>query len=142
MNSSKKAPISKSTIFFYVSAAVVLIIGIVSLTTQVNSFNSVVAQYVAQGYEKSEVMAQLLPSQLLPSIYSILSLNLGLSAILLGLGFLSQKLAVLMPQAEVIEAVVEHDETIDAEMDSEVAEEVSETVETVEALETETEKSL
>lgn len=139
MNPTKKVPMAKSTIFFYGASAIILVIGIVSLASQVNYFNTVVAQYVAQGYEKAEVMSQLMPSQLLPSVFSILSANLGLSAVLFGLGLLSQKLATLMPQEEVTETVVELNETVETEM---TAEEEAETIEAGETAETESEKAL
>lgn len=138
MNSTKKAPITKSTIFFYAASAIILVIGIVSLVSQVNYFNTVVAQYVAQGYEKSEVLSQLMPSQLLPSVFSILSANLGLSAVLFGLGLLSQKLSALSPQEEVLEVAI--DEVEAAPLTTEVAEETTE--EAVETVETDSEKSL
>lgn len=142
MNATKKAPVSKSTIFFYAASAIILVIGIVSLVSQVNYFNTVVAQYVAQGYEKAEVLSQLMPSQLLPSVFSILSANLGLSAILFGLGLLSQKISVLMPQEEMTEVITDEVEAVQtADSALEASEEVVETVETVE-VEADTEKSL
>lgn len=142
MNPTQKAPIAKSTIFFYAASAIILVIGIVSLASQVNYFNTVVAQYVAQGYEKAEVLSQLMPSQLLPSVFSTLSANLGLSAVLFGLGLLSQKLSTLMPQEEVTETFVELTETTETHMAEEVSEEETETIDTVESTETESEKAL
>ena len=137
MNPTQKAPIAKSTIFFYAASAIILVIGIVSLASQVNYFNTVVAQYVAQGYEKAEVLSQLMPSQLLPSVFSTLSANLGLSAVLFGLGLLSQKLSALMPQEEVTsEEVSEAAEMIDgADLALENTEEI--VVENVEVIDSE-----
>lgn len=142
MNPTKKAPITKSTVFFYAASAIILVIGIVSLASQVNYFNTVVEQYVAQGYEKAEVLSQLMPSQLLPSVFSILSANLGLSAVLFGLGLLSQKLSAMMPQeavvSEEVSEMIETTETTD--LTSETSEEV--VVETVEEVNNDLEKSL
>lgn len=100
MNASTKTPITKTTLFFYVSSVLILAIGIASIITQLNYFNAAVAQYVAQGYDQAEVTSQLMSSQLLPSLYSVLSLNLGIAAVLFGLGLLSNKVTAFLPMAE------------------------------------------
>lgn len=95
--------ISKASVFLYGSAVVMAGIGSAALYSQMSNFNALVAQYVEQGYDKAEVLSQLVPNQLMPAVYNTVSVNLGFALALLGLGIIAQKLSNLKaPQLEVI----------------------------------------
>lgn len=94
---------SKASVFLYGSAVVMAGIGSAALYSQMSNFNALVAQYVEQGYNKAEVLSQLVPNQLMPAVYNTVSVNLGFTLALIGLGILAQKLSNLnTPQAEVV----------------------------------------
>lgn len=127
---------SKTSLFLYGSALVMAGVGSAALYSQFSTFNLLIAQYVEQGYDKAEVVAQLVPNQLLPAMYSTISLNLGFTLALIGLGLVVQKMSQLAtPSVEVaVEAatvavpVVEasHPVAIDEEASVEEVEETEE----------------
>lgn len=84
---------SKTSVFLYGSAVVMAGIGSAALYSQISNFNALVAQYVEQGYEKADVMAQLVPNQLMPAVYNTVSVNLGFTLALIGLGLVAHKLS-------------------------------------------------
>lgn len=108
---------SKTSLFLYGSAVVMAGVGSAALYSQFTTFNLLIAQYVEQGYDKAEVVAQLVPNQLLPAVYSTVSLNLGFTLALIGLGLVVQKMSLLTAShAEVFteDTAVESEEIADA----------------------------
>ena len=108
---------SKTSLFLYGSAVVMAGVGSAALYSQFTTFNLLIAQYVEQGYDKAEVVAQLVPNQLLPAVYSTVSLNLGFTLALIGLGLVVQKMSLLTAShAEVLteDTAVESEEIADA----------------------------
>lgn len=108
---------SKTSLFLYGSAVVMAGVGSAALYSQFTTFNLLIAQYVEQGYDKAEVVAQLVPNQLLPAVYSTVSLNLGFTLALIGLGLVVQKMSLLnASHAEVLteDTAVESEEIADA----------------------------
>ncbi len=92
----EKSPIAVSTIIYYVAAVVVLLVGAAYLVINVRYYNTMVAGYVAQGYDAADVTAQLIPQKLLPGIFEPVGIFGGIAAVLWGIGLLSQKLSTIM----------------------------------------------
>lgn len=134
MNQTAKAKLAKGTLFLYASACAILAIGIASLYNHVSYFNTMVAQYVEQGYPQSEVLAQLMPSQFLPVVYQTISLNLGIALVLVAAAMIYQKTTassmVATESTPIEESVVQSGEVSETETPSEKEdlEEASETL--------------
>jgi len=101
-NAKEKSPIAVSTILFYVAAVIVLLIGAAYLVVNVRYYNSMVAGYVAQGYDAAEVAAQLIPQKLLPGIFEPVGIFGGIAAILCGISLINKKLSELLTFGEEI----------------------------------------
>jgi hypothetical protein len=86
-----KNPIS--SILMYAGAILVALIGIASLVNNVILFNSSVTSYIGQGYTRAAVYKQLVPGQLLPSIFEAVALYGGIAFALLCAGMINNKLS-------------------------------------------------
>lgn len=101
-NAKEKTPIAVSAILFYIAAVIVLLIGAAYLVVNVRYYNSMVAGYVAQGYDAAEVTAQLIPQKLLPGIFEPVGIFGGIAAILCGISLINKKLSALLSFGEEI----------------------------------------
>lgn len=88
---SKKSRKSPITIIMYVVASIVAIAGVTLLVNDIIFFRKAVDQYVAQGFERSMVTSQLIPSQLLPGICETVAVYGGIAFALLGVGSINEK---------------------------------------------------
>lgn len=77
----------------YVAATLVALMGLILLIVQIYMYTTSVAQYVAQGYPKSEVTKQLLLSMLLPGIFEPLGVYGGIALALFYIGVINKKLS-------------------------------------------------
>ena len=91
----KKSKPPISTIVMYAGAIIVALISIAFLVNNVQLFNSLVTQYVSQGYSAAEVNKQLLPNQLLPGIYQTI-VYIGVALILWGAGVINKKVGLCL----------------------------------------------
>lgn len=92
-NITKKSKRSSISIFMYVAASIVALLGIAALANNIILFRSTVAQYVAQGYEIATVNKLLIPSQLLPGIFEPIAVYWGIAVVLMGAGILNEKVS-------------------------------------------------
>ncbi|MGE5631175.1 MAG: hypothetical protein ACM3TR_08785 [Caulobacteraceae bacterium] len=88
LGKSKK---TTSTIVLYVFAVVVAVAAAAYFINNIILFNSVVNQYVAQGYPKADVIKQLVQSQLFPGIVEPIVVYGGIAALLFAAGAINQK---------------------------------------------------
>lgn len=88
---SKKSKEAASSIMMYVAASIVSLVGIALLANNIILFRNTVAQYVAQGYDKTMVTSQLIPSQLLPGICEPVAIYGGIAFALVGVGIINGK---------------------------------------------------
>jgi hypothetical protein len=86
--------LSKGTKFLNVTSGLVFLIGVASLVNHLMYFYTTLTQYVAQGYEQSEILKSLIPGQLLPGVFEAVALYMGIAAALFGLGMVNQKLSI------------------------------------------------
>lgn len=93
-----KSPIS--TIVLYVISVIVGLVAIAFLVNDIIQFNSLVSQYVSQGYTLADVKKELIPGQLLPNIFQAV-INVGIALILWGAGLINQKVWVLLKNKSV-----------------------------------------
>jgi|LGOV01.1.fsa_nt_gb uncharacterized membrane protein len=80
------------TLVFYIASLVIGLIGIASLINNISLYNKTIAQYVGQGYPASDVISQLLPSQLLPGVFEAIALYGGIALLLFGIGLIYEKI--------------------------------------------------
>lgn len=106
----------KSSIVLYAAGAVVGVIGIALLITNVLYFKTLLSQYVSQGYGAGDVAKQLVPSQLLPAVFNSIGVYGGISVLLFGAGIINEKVS---KASEVTEAK----EVNETEVDNEIEEE-------------------
>lgn len=92
-NKTKGTKKSTATNVLFTSAIVVLLIAIASLVITIKTYYETVAQYVEQGYKSAEVVAQLLPNQLLPGIFESIAIYAGIAFLLFGMGTINHKLS-------------------------------------------------
>lgn len=92
-----------STIVMYVGAIIVGLTAIAFLVNNVLIFNSLVDQYVSQGYSSAEVNKQLLPNQLLPGIFQAI-VYLGVALLLWGAGVINKKVILFVEQTKGVES--------------------------------------
>lgn len=90
---NKKSKKCRTSIGFYIASIIATIIGIASLVTNITLFTKTVKQYVSQGYSQTTVVSQLLPSQLLPSLFETVVVYFGIAVILFGIGLINKKLS-------------------------------------------------
>ncbi|AGK98111.1 hypothetical protein [Clostridium pasteurianum] len=90
---AKKSKKVVSSIVLYSAAIFVALIGIALLIDNVILYRSAVSQYIAQGYSVTTVEQQLIPSQLLPSIFNSVGIYGGMAFILAGVGIVNTKLS-------------------------------------------------
>lgn len=112
-NGLKKSKKPVGTIVWYVAIAIIALMGAVLMINNILLYTSAVAQYVAQGYPKADVVKQLLTSQLLPGIFEPLAIYGGIALVLFYIGMVNEKvskcLALLTP-------VVISDESVMSEL--------------------------
>jgi len=136
-NAKEKSSITVSTILFYIAALIVLLIGAAYLVVNIQYYNSMVAGYVAQGYDAAEVTAQLIPQKLLPGIFEPVGIFGGIAAVLCGISLINKKLSALLTFGEEIcccdeeEATEEEatEEALPAEESTETSEQAEPAVE-------------
>ena len=143
MNTKEKTALTKNkksslSIALYVGGAIVAILGLALLITNVKLYSDTINQYVAMGYDASEVTTQLLPSQLLPTIFQAIALYGGVSMILFCLGLAYQKFTNFTLQFATEEAAVEASETVVSELEETAAIEEALLTDTVDEESTET----
>lgn len=90
---SKKSKGFSLSIFMFVAASIVALVGIAALANNIILFRSTVAQYVAQGYEIATVNKLLIPSQLLPGIFEPIAVYWGIALVLMSAGILNKKVS-------------------------------------------------
>jgi hypothetical protein len=88
----QKSKKSISTIVFFVSAAIVAILAITYLISNVMLFQKVVNQYVEQGYQKAEVVSQLVQS-LISEIVQPIAIMGGIAVLLFAAGIINDKIS-------------------------------------------------
>ena len=101
---SKKSGKAAISIFMYVVAAIVAILGVVTLINSVLIYRTAVSQYVAQGYAVATVRAELIKTQLLPGIFEPVALYGGITFLLIGVGIVNKKVSkclMLLSKVEV-----------------------------------------
>ena len=114
LTKNKKSSLS---IALYVGGAIVALVGIALLVTNLKLYSDTVSQYVAMGYDANEVTTQLLPSQLLPTIFQAIGLYGGLSMVLFCMGLAYQKFTNFTLQSANDEAVIAAPETTLSEIE-------------------------
>jgi len=114
LTKNKKSSLS---IALYVGGAIVALVGIALLVTNLKLYSDTVSQYVAMGYDASEVTTQLLPSQLLPTIFQAIGLYGGLSMVLFCMGLAYQKFTNFTLQSANDQAVIAAPETTLSEIE-------------------------
>ena len=107
----KKVVRVKSSIVLYIAGSVVAIMGIALLVTNVMYFNTLVGNYVSQGYTTAAVYKQLVPSQLLPAIFNSIGIYGGISVLLIGAGIINKKVTKVTEATEVDEIATDIKET-------------------------------
>lgn len=103
----QKSKKSISTIVFYVSAAITVILAITYLTSNIMLFQKIVNQYVAQGYQKAEVMSQLAQSLISETVQPIAMMG-GIAVLLFAAGTINDKISrclSLLDKADAVEDV-------------------------------------
>jgi hypothetical protein len=140
---SKKCECDGSTIL-YVGSLIAAIIAVILLVNNVRLYNANVAQYVAQGYPKDEVVRQLKAIQLMPGICEPIALYGGIALILYGIGMINEKVSRRLVPTTNVQAIdgVQKD-IADAENveTSEKVETDTENIETSEKVETDAENA-
>lgn len=94
-NSTQK---NKISLVLYIGGSIVAIMGIALLINNIILYNQTIAEYVAQGYDSAEVVAQMPPTQLLPIVFQAIGLYGGVSMILFCMGLIFQKVSKFMSQ--------------------------------------------
>lgn len=108
---------STASVTLYVVAALLLIISIAFLVSNILFYRTSVNQYVSQGYTQAEVVAQLRPSQLYPAIFQSV-IMIGISFLLWAAGLVNQKVAKILGAAIATDGAGE-DQLIEDEVISE-----------------------
>lgn len=75
----------------YVTSIIVAVMAIAFLINNAMVYDKLVTGYVGQGYAKTDVTAELLPNQLLPSIFQSV-IYLGIAVMLWSAGLINKKL--------------------------------------------------
>lgn len=102
---AKKSKKIVSSIVMYIAATVIALIGIALLVDNIIQFKAAMSQYISQGYSAATVKQQLIPSQLLPSIFDSIGVYGGISFILVAAGIINTKLSKLLTKDEVLNDV-------------------------------------
>lgn len=110
-NSTQK---NKISLVLYIGGSIVAIMGIALLINNIILYNQTIAEYVAQGYDSAEVVAQMPPTQLLPIVFQVIGLYGGVSMILFCMGMIFQKISSFMSQPMVNELTLEALESADS----------------------------
>lgn len=93
MVKNKKFSIS---IFLYIAAVIVALIGVALLVNNILLFKNALTQYVGQGYSAATVRKQLIPSQLIPGIFQPVAVYGGIAFLLLCAGIINKKVSTCM----------------------------------------------
>lgn len=101
-NAAGKSKPPTSSILMYAGGIVVFLTAVASLVNDVLLINKAVAQYVEQGYSSAEVLEQLIPGQLLPTIFESIGLYAGIAFILLSAGLINHKLSNYLKNTDII----------------------------------------
>lgn len=101
-NNPTQSKKNKISLVLYVSGSIVAIMGIALLINNIILYNQTIAQYVAQGYDSAEVVAQMPPSQLLPIVFQAIGLYGGVSMILFCMGLIFKKISHFIDQPVLI----------------------------------------
>ncbi|MBW9151613.1 hypothetical protein [Clostridium estertheticum] len=89
-NTSKKSAFS---IFLFISAIVVAILGVALLVDNIYLYNTSFAQALTQGYPAATVRKALMTSQLIPGIFQPIALYGGIALLLLAVGKIGDKVS-------------------------------------------------
>lgn len=109
MKIKQRKPIT--SIILYVAAAIIAILGVVLLVSNVRLYHNNVIQYVAQGNALNTVTAQLIPTQLIPGVFGPICTYWGIALLLIGTGIINQKLSKcidLLSKNEIVDKAVEN----------------------------------
>ncbi|WP_051541857.1 hypothetical protein [Clostridium lundense] len=101
---------SISTKVLYTVGSVVALIAVSSLINNIMMFKEAITQYVAQGYNYTEVIKQLISVQLLPGVFESIAMYGGMSVVLFAAGVINEKVSkslVILSEAEVDKDVIE-----------------------------------
>ncbi|MBU3177340.1 hypothetical protein KPL47_13460 [Clostridium estertheticum] len=92
-NAKKTSKKSAFSIFLFISAIIVAILGVALLVANIYLYITSVNQAVAQGYAVATVRKAYVPSQLLPGIFQPIALYGGIALLLLAAGKISDKVS-------------------------------------------------
>ena len=120
---STESPKNKLSLVLYVCGSIVAVMGIALLINNIILYNQTIAQYVAQGYDSAEVVAQMPPTQLLPIVFQAIGLYGGVSTILICMGLIFKKVSSFMNQP-IVEAINFESLSVNAIEATEVAEDL------------------
>lgn len=90
---------SKTPVFsivLYVIASVEALITVACLANNIYVFKDSLSTYVAQGYQSSVVLKQLIPTQLLPGIFEPVGAYGGIAFLLFSAGLINKKLSLYL----------------------------------------------
>ena len=91
-NISKESRKWSISIFLYVVASVVALVGVALLIDNIYIFRNTVNQYATKGYPTGTVIKQLIP-QLLPQIFEQIAVYGGIAFVLFGVGKVNKKVS-------------------------------------------------
>jgi hypothetical protein len=114
MNQTQNTGKTKLSLSLFIGGILAAILGATNLIVSIVLFKDNLDYYVSMGYDSSEVMGQLFPSQLLPTIIEDVVLYGGIALLLIFASAAYQKLVVMAPQA--LETVEEATEEISADL--------------------------
>ncbi|MBU4438767.1 MAG: hypothetical protein L6276_01375 [Acetobacterium sp.] len=97
-NNSTQSKKNKISLVLYIGGSIVAVMGIALLVNNIILYNQTIAQYVAQGYDSAEVVAQMPPTQLLPIVFQAIGLYGGVSLILFCMGLIFKKVSHFIDQ--------------------------------------------
>lgn len=89
----KLSKLPATTIIMYVTSIIVAIMAIAFLINNAMVYDKLVEGFVNQGYAKNDVTAELIPNQLLPTIFQSV-IYLGVASMLWAAGLINTKLTI------------------------------------------------
>lgn len=131
----KKSKKCTGSIILYVASLVVAVIAIALLVNNVRLYNENVAQYVAQGYPKAEVVKQLKAIQLIPGVFEPIAVYGGIAFVLFGIGMINEKVSKYLATTAKVKAIDDVQEDIADAENIETSEKVETDAENAEASE-------
>ncbi len=87
--------LSMASLIFYVLGALLAVGAITGFTMFAINYYRMIGEYINQGYAKAEVEKVLFPQQYLPEIFKLI-MNMGIPALLVGVGIAIQKITNIL----------------------------------------------